>query len=116
MTNTTECTSLVPETQMQTLMIEAAEPEILLPVKKCIQFQTMKINGQTVDVPVEVLIHETADEVRKIHPLATIEETGALLCYKDGVFVRGGEAKVEALLHKSFHGYEVLIRSRHPRR
>lgn len=108
MTNTTECTSLVPETQMQTLMIEAAEPEILLPVKKCIQFEMMKINGQTVDVPVEVLIHETADEVRKIHPLATIEETGALLCYKDGVFVRGGEAKVEALLHKSFHGYECF--------
>ena len=66
MTNTTECTSLVSESQMQTLMIEAAEPEILLPVKKCIQFEMMKLDGKQVEVPVDVLIHETADEVRKI--------------------------------------------------
>lgn len=108
MTNTTECTSLVPEVHMQTLMIEAAEPEILLPVKKCIQFEMMKLDGKQVEVPVYVLIHETADEVRKIVSLVTIEETGSMLCYKEGVFVRGGEVKVEALLHKSFHGYECF--------
>ena len=108
MTNTTECISLVPDTQMPTLTLEEPAPEQLLPMDTCFLFEMMKLDGKQVEVPVDVLIHETADEVRKIVSLVTIEETGAMLCYKEGVYNPGGEAKVEALLHKSFHGYECF--------
>jgi len=108
MTNTTECIYFVPETQMPMPKLEEPEPEILLPMDKCILFEFVKLDGKQVEVPVDVLIHETADEVRKIVSLVTIEETGSMLYYKDGVYIPGGEAKVEGLLHKSFHGYECF--------
>ena len=86
------------------ISLEPAEPEILLPTEKCLVYKEVRVGSQVFMLPVEVKIHQTADEVLKLIPLTTVEETGALLCYKDGVFMEGGEPKVEALLHKSFHG------------
>jgi putative DNA primase/helicase len=108
MTDTIECTSVVPKVPMPELTIEASEPEILLPVKKCISYNLIKVDGQMYEVATGVLIHETADEVRKIIQLVTIKENGAILHYEDGVYVDDGEEKVRALLHKSFHGYECF--------
>lgn len=90
------------------LSLGSAEPEILLPIEECCEYGEVRIGNEVFKVLKSVLIHKTADEVLKLIPLATVEETGALLYYKDGVYLGGGEAKVEALLHKSFHGYEIF--------
>ena len=85
-----------------------AEPEILLPIEQCCEYKEVRIGNEVFKVLKYIKIHKTADEVLKIIPFATIEETGTMLYYKDGVYLYGGEAKVEALLHKSFHGYEIF--------
>jgi putative DNA primase/helicase len=90
------------------LNIEPSEPEILLPLEKCLFYETMDLGGQKIKIATEVEIHATADEVLKILPLVTVEETGTILHYKDGVYVDGGEEKVRALLHKSFHRVECF--------
>jgi putative DNA primase/helicase len=93
--------ALLPE-----LEIEASEPLILLSKEKCLSYRTLTKGSQVLRIPDGISIHETADEILKIIQLVTIEETGSLLYYREGVYVPGGEAKVEALLHKSFHGIE----------
>jgi putative DNA primase/helicase len=87
------------------LRLEVPEPEILLPLEKCLIFDVVKVEDKLIEVPVGIDISCTADEVRKIIPLITMEETGSILYYREGVYVEGGEAKVDALLHKSFHGF-----------
>jgi putative DNA primase/helicase len=104
----TECASSQMGTIKLDLSLGPAEPEILLPIEQCCEYKEVKIGNEVFRAPVLVKIHKTADEVLKIIPLATVEETGALLHYRDGVYLSGGEAKVEALLHKSFHGYEIF--------
>jgi putative DNA primase/helicase len=98
----------MPAVALAELKIEPSEPEILLSPNNCLKFKLIKLEDQTIEVPVSVLIHDTAAEIRKVIPLVTIEETGSMLYYKDGVYIGGGEAKVEALLHRSFHGFEVF--------
>jgi putative DNA primase/helicase len=90
------------------LNYSAAEPEILLPVEECFDYEEVKIGKETFRVAKRVKIHKTADEVLNQISIVTVEETGAMLYYKDGVYVEGGEAKIETLLHKSFHGYECF--------
>jgi hypothetical protein len=106
MTDKTECISPMPVASMPELDIRASDTEILLSVDKCFSYKLVEFAGQVIKEPVAISIHETVDEIRKIIPLVTIEETGAMLRYKDGVYVQGGEAKLEALLHTSFHGFE----------
>lgn len=93
---------------MPELDIEIPEPEILLLPEKCFYFETIELNGKMVEVVKGIAIHVAADEVLKVISLVTVEETGALLHYKDGVYVDGAEEKVQALLHKSFHGVECF--------
>lgn len=112
----TECAPSQAESSKLDLSLEPAEPEILLPLKECIVYKNVEGGGEVFLVPLVVKIHKTADEVLKLIPLITIEETGAMLSYKDGVYIDGGEPKVEALLHKSFHGLEIFDPERTPRK
>jgi hypothetical protein len=70
----------------------SAEPEILLPIEQCFEYKEVRFGNQVLKVPVSVKVHKTADEVLKLIPLATVEETGAMLYYKDGVYLEGGDA------------------------
>jgi putative DNA primase/helicase len=93
-----------------------AEPEILLPIEQCCQYKEVRFEDKVLKVPEYVKIHKTADAVLQLIPLATVEETGTLLYYKNGVYTEGGETRVEALLHKSFHGYEIFDPDYTPRK
>jgi len=107
-TGATECVNTVSDALLPELDIEASEPEILLPVEKCLSYKLQMIGDKMVKFPTGISIHNTADEVLKIIPLVTVEESGAMLYYKDGAYVNGGEEKVAGLLHKSFHGMEIF--------
>ena len=75
----TDATDPKSGTSMPELDIKPPERRILLPVEKCIQFSMKKIGGKTIEMPEEVMIHATADEVLKIIPVVTVEETGAMM-------------------------------------
>ena len=108
MTEGTECMSPASESSGHKLTLETAEPEILLPLENCISYKISEIKGHVFKVPDYIDLSRTTDEVLNLIPLVTVEETGAILYYENGVYLEGGESKVGALLHKSFHGIECF--------
>jgi len=87
---------------------DVPEPELLLPLEKCILYRTVKEGGRTFKIPVDLDIGQIADEILKRVPLVSMEEARSLLYYNKGVYIGGAEAKIDALLQKSFHGINIF--------
>lgn len=76
------------------------------------EFEAIDRHYATTETSNKDIVIQAVDYIEAQHKFATIEETGEIRYYKDGVYVSGGEALIERLAQAKFREQMTLNRLR----